>query len=124
MCEEIEKSREKRVIGHRGDELWAHVEFEVPVSNGDFRIGKMELGEAQEKFPMSQSTCFSAKVSKDWVGHMKGLPARGELERAFKKEMPWREIRKVMWKGNVCANPRKGQRTDLWLLGRTNLLQR
>lgn len=96
-----------------------------PVSDGDFQVGNMELGGAQEKVPMSQSACLSAKGSKDWVGHMKGLPARGELERElFKKEMPWRETGKVMWKGNVCANPRERQRTDLWPPGRTNPLRR
>lgn len=43
-----------------------------PVSDGDFQVGNMELGGAQEKVPMSQSACLSAKGSKDWVGHMKG----------------------------------------------------
>lgn len=61
------------------------VEFEMPVSDGDFQVGNMELRGAQEKVPVSQSTCLSAKGSTDWAGRMKGLPERGELERELLK---------------------------------------
>lgn len=54
-------------------------------SDGDILVGNMELGGTPEKVPMSQSICLSAKGLQrgGWVGPMRGLPGRSELE------MPW-----------------------------------
>lgn len=74
MCKQKWGSqRERGPQGITGDELWGHMEFEVPVehSDGDFQVGNMELGQgvgAQETVPMSQSICVSAEVSKEKTG--------------------------------------------------------
>lgn len=51
--------------------------------DGDIQVVNMQLGGAQEKVPLSQSICLRVKGLQrgDWVGCMKGLPRRGELER-------------------------------------------
>lgn len=51
--------------------------------DGDIQVVNMQLGGAQENVLLSQSICLRAKGLQggDWVGCIKELPRRGELER-------------------------------------------
>lgn len=91
----------------------------MELSDGNFQVGNMELGGTQEKVPILQSSSFSAKgiQREDWMGHMKSFLQEVSRKETFKKEMPWRETRRVTWNRKCQCKGQKGTEVRLIAAG-------